>query len=117
MAEMTAAELDSLASTARKLARERKKTEKQRARVLPALKAAKELAESRVEALEVAIEEAEAGKAVDLKALRVKISRRVSPTPTTREAIKRTWTPERRAAQQAGALETNAKRRKAKLAK
>jgi hypothetical protein len=117
MAEMTAAELDSLASTARKLARERKKTEKQRARVLPALKAAKELAESRVEALEVAIEEAEAGKAVDLKALRVKISRRVSPTPTTREAIKRTWTPERRAAQRAGALETNAKRRKAKLAK
>jgi len=117
MSEMTAAELDTLASAARKLAREKGSAEKRAARALSALKAAKGLAESRVEALEVAIEEAEAGKAVDLKALRVKIPRRVSPTPTTREAIKRTWTPERRAAQRARALETNAKRRKAKLAK
>jgi hypothetical protein len=116
-ASMTAAQLTALADKARAAAREKGSAEKRAARVLPALKAAKTVAESRLEALEVAIEEAEAGKAVDLKALRVKISRRVSPTPTTREAIKRTWTPERRAAQRARALETNAKRRKAKLAK
>ena len=127
MAEMTAAELDSLASTARKLARERKKTEKQRARVLPALKAAKELAESRVEAPEVAIEEAEAGKAVDLRALGVKIPRRGAGSGPAGEGRGPASNPEKRAAQQLRGLELAAKRfgwsakrlaqRKAELAK
>jgi len=126
-ASMTAAQLTALAHKARAAARERKKTEKAKARVLPALKAAKAVAESRVEALEVAIEEAEAGRTVDLKALGVKIPRRGAGSGPAGAASGRGSTPEKRAAQQLRGLEMAAKRfgwsakrlaqRKAELAK
>jgi hypothetical protein len=126
-ASMTAAQLTALADKARAAARKKGSAEKRAARVLPALKAAKTVAEARVETLELAIEEAEAGKAVDLRALGVKIPRRGAGSGPAGEGRGPASNPEKRAAQQLRGLEMAAKRfgwsakrlaqRKAELAK
>jgi hypothetical protein len=116
LSSMTAEQLRELARRAGQQAKLRDQAEKRKGLIVPALRSAMLDAEARHTELRAALAEAEEGRPVDLKALRVKVSR-VAEQGVSAPRKTPGWTPERRARQAEIMRATLAKARQAKAKK